>query len=879
METGVPASASDVLRDLAQRDPDRVALEVGDDRLTYAELDASSTGAASALVERLGPGRHHVVLSIESTRALLIASMALARAGLVSVPVDPAAPVELLRRVAADVDAALIVSDRAAVDAGDIDVIDPLDLVGPPPAGWQDVPPGEYVSIAFTSGSTGEPKGILVSAAQRPVGATGSDLSRYGQFGEAPRAGLIAIGSTNVAEATLQTVVSMGGTIVAYEIRRVGLTGFADWFRTANVFGMYAVPTLLRHLLATLDDGDVLEGMTQIFLGGEASTWEDIAEIRAHLPPEAVVVNMFGSTESGGSLRYVVTAQTPLGTGPLPLGAPIPGRTVELLDEDGQPVPDGEVGEIVVTGRETALGYWKRPDETAETFTDLGDGTRRVRTGDLGRLLPDGNIEYRGRRDHMVKIAGNRVELGHVEATLRLLDGVADAAATTYVDDAGEVRLTASAVPADGRRLHPSALRLELARRLPGPMLPDGIAILEELPRLPGGKVDRLRLPVARTLPRAASAPPETDLERRLLKLWQRVLGVDGLGVEDDFFSVGGDSLRGARIIVSIDEELGYDLPVSVLVEAPTVRQLAAYLETRTDWSPLVPVRSEGSGPTLFVVHDGGGDVVYTRLLSSLLPEGFPIYGLRGQALEGRAIPERSVEELADRYLTAIRTVSPRGPYFLYGWSAGGTIAFEIARRLRCEDEDVPVLVLGDTPAPGAEVSFPAPESARERAAVRVRELREMPPARAALHALRLGAWQLAFRVGRVWKRLTGGDRRAAQRLAATEELLRAALAGGPAVPIELRVEFALRTYGALAAAYSPDGLYDGPLTVLRSSVSGFPVEPWSDYLTAPHREVPIDGRHEDFREEAVLRQIAAALAEEIALATTESEVDAALPV
>ncbi len=844
------AAASEVLREIAASDPDRLALEVGDDRMTYAELDAATASVAAALVDRLGSGRHHVMLQIESTRAVLIASLAVGRAGMVTVPIDPTAPAEHVRRVAADVEATAILTDLAESEAG-VEAINPLDLVAEPPTDWADVPPGEYVSIAFTSGSTGEPKGIVMAQRNYASMLTG-DLHAAQEF---PRAAVIAIGSNNATVLSLETYIGTGATIAAYEIRRDGLTGIPEWLRSMNTFNFGGVPTLVRHIMAALGPNELI-GATTFYLSGEASTWEDVAEIRRHLAPNVQIINLYSGTEAGGVLHYVIDVGTELGTGALPLGVPFPGKLVELVDEEGQPVPPGEPGEIVVTSRETSLGYWKRPEETAQTFTELGDGLRRVRTGDLGRLLPDGNIEYRGRADHMVKIAGNRVELGHLEATLRQLDGVADAAATTYVDEAGELRLTASVVPVQGKSLHPSALRVELTRRLPAPLLPDGIAVLDELPRLPGGKVDRLRLPVARRLAGESSAPPETELEERILRRWQEVLGSEGLGVEDDFFTVGGDSLRGARVIIGMNEELAVDLPVSVLVEAPTVRQLAALLETGSAPSPLVTARSEGSGPPLFVVHDVYGEVVHTRLLSTLLPDGFPIYGLLGQALEGRGIPERSIEELAGSYVAAIRTVRPHGPYLLYGASSGGTIGFEMARQLRRAGEDVPVLLLGDSVPPGFGL--------RERAAARASELREMPAAAAARYALRLAARQLAFRARRSAAFVSGSDRRARARQAADDELMRAATAGGPAVPLALRATFAMRIYGGLLDSYLPDSRYDGPLTVLRCDPSTFPAEPWDRFLTAPAKQVPIGGRHFELATEAGMRKVAAVLIPEI---------------
>jgi len=858
VSVGVGVSASDVLRDVAARDPGRLALEVGDDRVTYGELDAMSTSVAHALLERLGTDRHNVVLSIEGTKAFLVASLALWRAGLASVPVDPTAPADLLQRICAEVDAPLILSDQAALDGAGVEAIDPLQLVGEPPSDWKDAPLGEYVGIAFTSGSTGEPKGIMITPPQRNVFAMFTDTF-VGAPEDVERRGVVSTGSNHFTEAGLYTVLAIGDSIVACDLRRVGLPGCVDWLRGANIVSFGAVPTLLRHLLPALGEDAALGGTT-IYLLGEAPSWEDVALARRHFSPEVEIANVFASSEGGVMLRYLAGGEVPLGQGTLPLGEPLPGRTVELVDDEGQPVPDGDVGEIVVTGRETALGYWKRPDETAQVFLDLGGGVRRVRTGDLGRLLPDGSIEYRGRADHLVKIAGNRVELGQIEATLRMLDGVAGAVARTYTDEAGDLRLTAAVVAFDGHVLHPSVLRLELARRLPAAMLPDGIAVLDSLPRLPGGKVDRESIPVTRTLPREPAAPPATDLERRILRRWQDVLGIDDLGVEDDFFSVGGDSLRGASIIIGLNDELGTDLAVSVLVEASTVRQLAAVLEAGTEWSPLVTARSEGDDPPLFVVHDVGGEVVYTRQLAALLPEGFPIYGLQGQALEGRMIPEHSLEELASRYVTAVRAVWPSGPYRFYGSSAGGTIAFEMARQLRRAGAEVPVLVLGDTLPPGTPMKW----GRRERAAARLRELRAMPVGAASGHVLRIAARQAAFAAHRATARVTRSDRGERAYRTSSNELLEAARLGGPPVPLDLRNSFAVLVYGWMAVAYTPETPYDGPVTVLTCAASSVHVAGWDGFLTTPFREVPIGASHLDLGTEAGVREVAAALTVEL---------------
>ncbi|MGH2934750.1 MAG: AMP-binding protein, partial [Gaiellaceae bacterium] len=867
-------------RAIARNDPARIAIERGTTMLTYAELDEATESAAHALRERLGAGTHRVVLHLEDIVELAVASMAVARAGAVSVPVDPTVPEERIRRICRDVDASLLLSD-SDLDS-ELAPVRPTSLTGTRPAQWEDVPPGEAVAIAFTSGSTGEPKGIIIPAAARPMADAGVDMSAYGTFSqslgdagvdmsaygaasETLRVGLVSGGSSNVSETTLHSYLLIGATVAAYEMRREGIAGFANWLRGANVFVFTMVPTVLRHILPTFRPDDRFDSVRMVFLSGETTTWEDVVALRSHLHPEAVVTSIYGTTETGACLMATIDDSTEICSGPLPLGFPMVDRTVEILDELGRPVADGEIGQIVVTGPETSLGYWNRPEEAAGTFTWVSDDKRRVATGDLGSRLPDGNIEHHGRVDHVVKVAGNRIELGEVESALRALDGVADAAATTYLDTADDVRLWAAAVPAAGRVLNGLALRVELARILPAAHLPDGITVLASLPLLPGGKVDRGSLPVEASL--TAPIEPATERERELLAVWQEVLGNSGIGVGDDFFALGGDSLRAASVIVGVHRLYGIELPVSILVEAPTVRSLAAVLEAGMAWSPLVPVRG-GIGPAFFVVHDGSGDVVYARLLAEGLPAEMPVYGLRGRALDGSAIPEQGLAELSASYVRTIRSVQPEGPYHLYGMSAGGSIAFEMARQLEESGATVGVVAIGDTAGPGGfEEGAVAPEPHGMR--VRLVDLRGGPQRVRARRILQLAIG----RVRRIVHRRLHG-RAAEARRDRNAQAIAAALEGGDAVPIELREGFAMMVYGSISTAYTPATVYDGQVTVIRAVPGATPIELWQRWTTHPLHVVEVEGRHPDLGREPAVGRVARALAD--ALADAQNPVPAA---
>ncbi len=241
-------------------------------------------------------------------------------------------------------------------------------------------------------------------------------------------------------------------------------------------------------------------------------------------------------------------------------------------------------------------------------------------------------LEHLGRLDHLVKISGNRVELGEVENALARLDGVAAAAASTYVDETDSTRLTACVMPNAGAVLDPRLLRAALSRRLPGYMIPDHIALVDAVPQLPGGKIDRARVAELRsTDPGGASGqgPARTALERSLVTIWRDVLGVEEVGVDDDFFELGGDSIRAARLFVELERQCGIDRPMSLLADAPTIASLALALADDSVWKSLLAVQTNGTKPPLFVVHDGIGSLFYARGLTAELGPDQPIYGIR----------------------------------------------------------------------------------------------------------------------------------------------------------------------------------------------------------------------------------------------------------
>jgi acyl carrier protein len=348
---------------------------------------------------------------------------------------------------------------------------------------------------------------------------------------------------------------------------------------------------------------------------------------KRHFLPPCILAIGLGATETGLSCQYLITHDAQLPSGIVPIGYATAGMEVLLLDQS-----ENGMGEIAVRSEYLAPGYWKRPDLTAKAFTfDPPDNCTRIyRTGDLGRRQPDGCIEYLGRKDFQLKVRGNRVEPAEVESALVHLPDIQQAVVTTRADSRGDARLIAYLVCA--REPAPSSLmlRTELAKLLPEYMVPARFVFLDSLPLNENGKIDRISLQsLDGALERSTPVePPRTQIEQELLKMWEEELGVAPLGVTDNFFECGGDSLSAMRILAHIEETYGRSLPLWLFVEARNVEQLAwliAAKEPSPHNSILVPIQARGTKPPLFCVHDQNGEVFRFVALSRLLRDAQPV--------------------------------------------------------------------------------------------------------------------------------------------------------------------------------------------------------------------------------------------------------------
>ncbi len=574
------------------------------------------------------------------------------------------------------------------------------------PAFPSHIGPHDIAAVAFTSGSTGVPKGILQThGSMSHFIPWHQDVLGYHQ---SDRFTLLSGLAHDPLQRDVFYSLSIGATLCIPDPGRIGEPGYlADWMRHERITVTHLTPAMAQ--LLTEGEGEVLPDLRCAVLAGDILTRRDVARVR-RLAPQAVCVNVYGATESQRALSYHLVEEGCLeGEGEarerqiLPLGRGKRDVQLLVLSRGAGLAGIGEVGEIAIRSPHLAHGYLDDPEQTERRFVAnpfTGYPADRVYlTGDLGRYLPDGEVAAAGRADQQIKIRGYRVEPGEIEAELGRLPGVRESVVVGRDAPSGEKRVVAFVVLDSAQPPALDELRERLRERLPAYMVPSVFVPLDRLPLNPNGKVDRRALPdLLPTVERAAlRVPPRDGLELRLACIWEEVLETAPVGVTDNFFDLGGHSLLAVRLMARIAQDLDRTLPLATLFQAPTVEDLARLLRreaTEGEESPLVRIQEGGARPPLFLVHPAGGQVLSYFDLARALGLDQPVWGLQDVA---PAETSRSLAGLAAEYLRHVRTVQPAGPYLLAGWSFGGRVVFEMARQLRAEGEEVAFLGMIDT--------------------------------------------------------------------------------------------------------------------------------------------------------------------------------------
>lgn len=688
----------ELLQQGMDRDPQAPALVFGETALDHATLEARSFALAAQLrATGVGPGSV-VAVALPRSLELVIALVAVLRAGAAYLPLDLGHPDERLARILASAQpaCALAVADAQMRMPG-VPVLAPerwtaLSFAAP----WADPAPDDAAYVIYTSGSTGEPKGVVIEH-RAIVNRLLWMREHYGiRADDRILQKTPATFDVSVWEFFLPLLCGATLVIAAPDAHR-DPTELARLIRAEGITTAHFVPSMLDAFLAA-PASDGLQ-MRRVFTSGEAL--DASLRDRFHARVQAELHNLYGPTEAAVDVSYW-PASSQDRSRPVPIGFPVWNTRLYVLDARMQPLPVGVPGELYLGGAQLARGYLGRDDLTAERF--LADpfqpGERIYRTGDVARWRADGAVEYLGRSDHQVKLRGLRIELGEIEAALRELPGMDRVEVLLRHDAPNDARLVAY-VPA--ALADAAVLRSHLATRVPDYMVPSAVVGVDHWPVTANGKLDRNALPKP---PQQAVAglAARTPLERELAGLFAQALGrAEPVAVDADFFSLGGDSLSAVHLLLAIEHRWRCDLGLGALFAQPTVAALAVRIAEPPALAdhalgPVIALAAtEAIEPSpLFVLHPAGGIAWNYRTLARALQPARAVYGLQSPALDAQQPLPGSIEAMANDYVQRVIALQPHGPVHLLGWSVGGILAQAMAVRLHEIGREVGELVLLD---------------------------------------------------------------------------------------------------------------------------------------------------------------------------------------
>jgi amino acid adenylation domain-containing protein len=700
----------------AERTPDAPALYCGAERLSYAQLNAAANQLAHHLTAvGIGPERR-VALLLERSPRMVIALLGVNKAGGAYVPLNEHWPPNRLQFILEDANVSAVLTQRSLrhllpaktpFPVWSLDEEWPLisrnSQENPPPR----VTPDNLIYVYYTSGSTGIPKGVMMG--HRGVVNYSTLIPRpYGLV----EGGRTLVHSPFSFDLTLTGLLPPLMVGAAIELVNPGdeLEGVGEQLINPEMrYSLIKItPSHLLVLSNWMGERGINSGnVDSLIIGGEALPGETLRYWQEQ-PERRRLINEYGPTETVvGCSIFEVPGADPYG-GLVPIGRPISNMQMYVLDRAMRPLPAGVIGEIYIGGEGVARGYLGLPALTAERFVpdpfSATPGRRLYRSGDVGRMRADGQMEYLGRTDEQVKVRGFRIELGEIESVLRQHEAVKESAVVVQ-GTGGDKRLVGYAVLREGmgeddevKKGVREDIREYLKRELPEYMVPVDVLLLERMPLTSNGKIDRKTLPLPAELHLTASGSyvtPSGEMETKVAEIWQDILNVRPIGVTDNFFERGGHSLLVVRVLMRIEQELGRELTITEFFQKPTIRDVVQMLEReqREELPTLVPIQRGGHRTPVFFVHALGGDISYYNRVAQYVGDDQPFYALQAPYpidLE-EYVP---MEKMASHYVDEICKAYPLGPYHLGGYSFGSVVAFAMAQELKRRGREVGLLIL-----------------------------------------------------------------------------------------------------------------------------------------------------------------------------------------
>jgi len=710
----------------AERSPEAPAVVFSGRTLNYGELDAWAERLARELQDQGAAPETIAAIVLENTPAVLAAVLGVFKADAAYVPVDPSLPDERVAHILKDCQARWILTQKnmeARCRNMGLPVLCLEKFTAP--SGREKrrkkangAAPGNLAYVIYTSGSTGSPKGVMI---------TQRSLVNYLLWASKTYELERGTGSLHHSSLAFDFSISslLAPLIVGQKviIASPGAAGVGLDFEKARYRDLSLLKLIPAHaeVLAETSDPAELERWTRtLVLGGEELRMRHIAKWRK-ASPTTRIFNEYGPTEATVGCTAFCVPGGEFSDSAVPIGRPIDNTRVYILNKYLKPVPPGVPGELCIGGEGLARGYLGRCDLTDERFIPdpFGGeaGARIYRTGDLAKYLRDGTIVFLGRVDDQCKVSGYRVEPREVETALAMHSKISQAVVLAIEDDERGNKIAAFIAVRPRARVSAEELRAFLRAKLPDYMVPRVFAFPDNLPRLPSGKVDRPQLKkMAGSMRETAEAyaPPKKGPQERIAAIWSDILGAGKVGIHDNFFSLGGNSLLAVQVAARIRRDFQADVPLLQFFETPTVARLAELVKTAKlhrkkkegGVAPLLwpELRPGGKGPPLFCIHPSGGDVAVYRHLAKTLAPGFPVIGIPSRALLDAKLEHPSLESMAEEYAGRIRGRQGRGPYRLLGWSMGGAIALAVCAALEKKGEQVGFLGLLDADFPGERV-------------------------------------------------------------------------------------------------------------------------------------------------------------------------------
>jgi amino acid adenylation domain-containing protein len=695
-----------IISETAAQYPNNIALKFNNEELTYTQLNQKANQLAAVLIENGVKLNDKVAISLDRSAELVVALLAIIKAGATYIPLDPIFPINRINYMLEDSVAVVLLTsntykERYASNAKEI-ILDDIwaGLINYPATDPDVKVKGEgLIYILYTSGSTGQPKGVQIKhhnvvnflySMQKEPGLTAADK-------------LLAVTtiSFDIAGLELWLPLITGAQIVLADAAAAkdgnALLGI---IKKEKITVMQATPYTWRIMLEAGWDKEKIK----VICGGEALPMDLAQRI---LDRATSLWNVYGPTET---TIWSTLKQITANDGFISIGKPIDNTRIYILDKFQNPLIAGAAGEIYIGGEGIAHGYLNQHELTAEKFVSdpfLDEpGAKMYRTGDLGTFLPDGNLMYLSRIDAQVKIRGYRIETGEIEFNLAKEDSIKQAVVIARADSNGVDKLAAYVILKDAQNQGDSELiqqwRNNLRASVPDYMVPDNFVVIDAMPMTPNGKVDKKAL-AAQDIASVESVKyiaPRTDIEKLVADIWIELLGIEKVGIHDNFFELGGHSLIAVQVMARIEKETGKRLPLSILFENSTVEKLSLMLEMdgkSITWDSLVPIKPNGTKVPIYIVHGAGLNVLLFNTLAKHMDEDQPVYGMQAKGLNGVDEPLSRIEDIAAHYISAIRVQNPDGPYALAGFSFGGIIAYEMTRQLEALNKEVRMLAMFDT--------------------------------------------------------------------------------------------------------------------------------------------------------------------------------------